>query len=162
MFRFRPAALGGALLALAACRVEDHTPTGSRRDDDAIQHLLVAYTRGISTRDWPAVRGLFWREGSYELPTLEGSRILPIDSARAAILPRWDPAAGPPSDLRILRVDTRQEGDLAAAWLVSRQRVSERAGNGESDRVEHLVLRQVGGEWRIASAALAGGARRRS
>jgi hypothetical protein len=162
MFRFRPAALGAALLALAACRVEDHTPAGSRRDDDAIQRLLVLYTRGISIRDWPGVRGLFWRDGSYEIVTPEGNRILPIDSARAAVLPRWDPVAGPPSDVRILRADTRQEGDLAATWLVTRQRISQRGGEVESDRVEHLVLRRVGGDWRIVNVALATGTRRRS
>jgi hypothetical protein len=32
----------------------------------------------------------------------------------------------------------------------------------ESDYTEHLVLRRVGGEWRILSIALAGGPRRRS
>jgi hypothetical protein len=162
MLRISPAVLGGALLALAACRVEDHTPTGSRRDDDAIQHLLVAYTRGVSLRDWPGVRELFWRDGTYEIAVPGGNRAVPIDSARAAILPHWDPAAGPPSDLRILRVDTRQEGDLATAWLVSRERVAQRGGEVESDRVEHLVLRRIGSEWRILNVALANGARRRT
>jgi SnoaL-like domain len=162
MFGFRPAAFSAALLMLAACRIEDHTPTGSRRDDEAIQHLLVQYTHGISTRDWPAVRQLFWHDGTYEVVTPAGNRVLPIDSARAAVLPRWDPVAGPPSDLRILRADTRQEGDLAATWLVTRQRVSQRSGPEESDRVEHLVLRRVGTDWRIVNVARATGTRRRS
>ncbi|HEX5386272.1 MAG TPA: nuclear transport factor 2 family protein [Gemmatimonadales bacterium] len=162
MFRFRRAAIGLCLIGLAACRIEDHTPTGSRRDDDAIQHLLVAYTHGLSTRDWPALRDLFWKGATYEVATADGPEVLGIDSARSAVLPRWDPAAGPPSDVRILRADTRQEGDLAAVWLVSRERVPRADRMVESDRVEHLVMRRIGTEWRILSVALATGARRRS
>ncbi|HET7600290.1 MAG TPA: nuclear transport factor 2 family protein [Gemmatimonadales bacterium] len=162
MLRFRRLAPAVCLIGLAACHVEDHTPTGSRLDDDAIQHLLVAYTHGLSTRDWPAIRALFWPGGSYQITSEGGNRIVPIDSARTAVLPRWDPVAGPPSDVRILRADTRQEGDLAAVWLVSRERLAQKDGDREGERVEHVVMRRIGSEWRILTVALASGVRRRS
>ena len=161
MFRPRAAAVAYLLLA-AACRIEDHTPTGSRSDDEAIQHVLVEYTRARSARDWPCLRELFWGEATYELALPTRNLVLPIDSARQRLLPVADSGAGS-FDVRILRSDTRQEGDLAAAWLLSRRRLASPAGVvRESDYTEHLVLRRVGGEWRILSIALAGGPRRRS
>ncbi|MGE5231487.1 MAG: hypothetical protein ACM3NS_07070 [Deltaproteobacteria bacterium] len=161
MFRPRAAVVACVLLA-TACRIEDHTPTGSRSDDEAIQHVLVEYTRARSARDWPCLRELFWGEATYELALPTRNLVLPIDSARQRLLPVADSGAGS-FDVRILRSDTRQEGDLAAAWLLSRRRLASPAGVvRESDYTEHLVLRRVGGEWRILSIALAGGPRRRS
>jgi hypothetical protein len=38
-------ALLAVLLAAPACRIEDRTPTGTRRDEDAVQSLVSAYAR---------------------------------------------------------------------------------------------------------------------
>ena len=86
MFRLRIAAVTCGLL-VAACRIEDHTPTGSRNDDEAIQHVLVEYTRGLSARDWPCVRELFWSEAVYAVALPTRNLVLPIDSARQRLLP---------------------------------------------------------------------------
>jgi len=162
MFRRRIAAIGCGLL-VAACHIEDHTPTGSRNDDEAIQHLLVEYTRGLSARDWPCVRELFWSEGTYEMALPTRNLVLPIDSARPRLLPAGEQGDGRSFDVRILRSDSRQEGDLAAVWLLTRRRLTSPAGVViEADWTEHLVLRRVGGDWRILSIALAGGPRRRA
>jgi hypothetical protein len=89
--------------------------------------------------------------------------VLPIDSARPRLLPSGEPGDGRSFDVRILRSDSRQEGDLAAVWLSSRRRLASAGGVLlESDWIEHLVLRRVSGEWRILSIALVGGPRRRS
>jgi hypothetical protein len=160
MIRLRPVAVACALV-IGACRIEDHTPTGSRSDDEAIQHVLREYTRGLSARDWPCVRELFWSEATYEMTRPTGNLILPIDSARPRLLPSGDPGDGRIFDVRVLRADTRQEGDLAATWLVTRRRLTSPAGVVfESDWTEHLILRRIGGEWHILSIALAGGPRR--
>ena len=160
MFRLRPAAVACAL-AVAACRIEDHTPTGSRSDDEAIQHVLTEYTRGLSARDWSCVRGLFWDEATYEMTLPTRNLVLPIDSARPRLLPPGHSGDGRSFDVRILRADTRQEGDLAATWLISRRRLTSPAGVFlESDWTEHVILRRVGSDWRILSIALAGGRRR--
>jgi hypothetical protein len=128
-----------AVAALAtACVIEDRTPTGSRRDDEAIQHLLVAYARAVEGGQWEAIRALCWDEATYHVAT---------------------PTGKTPMEVRILRSDARQEGDLAAAWLLSGRRPA--AGAPESDWTEHLVLRRIGGEWRILVIAPASGVRRR-
>jgi hypothetical protein len=159
MFRLRPAAVACALVM--ACRIEDHTPTGSRSDDEAIQRVLTEYTRNLSARDWPAIRGLFWSEATYEMTLPTRNLVLPIDSARPRLLPAGEPGDGRSFDVRVLRADTRQEGDLAASWLVSRRTLTSGAGVLlESDWTEHVILRRVTGEWRILSIALAGGRRR--
>jgi hypothetical protein len=160
MIRLRAAAVACALV-VAACRIEDHTPTGSRSDDEAIQRVLAEYTRGLSARDWPAIRGLFWGEATYEMTLPTRNLILPIDSARTRLLPPGEPGDGRTFDVRVLRTDTRQEGDLAASWLVSRRTLT--SGGGvmlERDWTEHITLRRVNGEWRILSIALAGGRHR--
>ena len=160
MFRLRPATVACALV-LAACRIEDHTPTGSRSDDEAIQHVLSAYTLGLAARDWPAIRGLFWGDATYEMTLPTRNLVLPIDSARSRLLPPGEPGDGRTFDVRVLRTDTRQEGDLAASWLVSRRTLTSPAGVLlESDWTEHVTLRRLGGEWRILSIALAGPRRR--
>jgi hypothetical protein len=159
MFRLRPAAVACALVM--ACRIEDHTPTGSRSDDEAIQRVLTEYTRNLSARDWPAIRGLFWSEATYEMTLPTRNLVLPIDSARPRLLPPGEPGDGRSFDVRVLRADTRQEGDLAASWLVSRRTLTSGAGVLlESDWTEHVILRRVSGEWRILSIARAGGRRR--
>jgi len=160
MIRLRSAAVACALV-IGACRIEDHTPTGSRSDDEAIQHVLMEYTRGLSARDWPCVRELFWNDATYEMTLPTRNLILPIDSARPRLLPSGDPGDGRSFDVRVLRADTRQEGDLAATWLVTRRRLTSPAGVVlESDWTEHVILRRIAGEWRVLSIALAGGRRR--
>jgi hypothetical protein len=150
---------GFVVLAAAAlatgCVIEDRTPTGSRRDDEAIQQLLVAYARAVEGGRWDPIRALCWDEATYHVATPTGNLILPIDSARTRLLP----PGKPPMAVRILRTDARQEGDLAAAWLLSGRRAAEDAP--ESDWTEHLVLRRIGGEWKILVIAPANGVRRR-
>lgn len=145
------------LLAVAGCRIEDWTPTGSRRDEDAVVALIGRYARGLSARDWSEVRSLFWRGGSYSGPLMPRSvgQPVPIDSALAHMARTTD-GFGPESfDVRILRTDFRQDGDVAAAWLTQRRRapLPGSALPVERDWVEHLVLRRVGGHWRIISVA---------
>lgn len=150
-------AVAGVLLA-AACVIEDRTPTGTRRDDEAIQRLLVAYARSIEAGRWEDIRALCWAEATYQMATPTKNLVLPIDSARSRLLP----ASGTPMAVRILRSDARQEGDLAGAWLVSGRRSSAAAGAPETDWTEHLVLRRIGGEWKILVIAPANGVRPRS
>jgi hypothetical protein len=147
-------ALAGVLLA-AACTIEDRTPTGSRRDDEAIQRLLLTYARAVEGGRWDSVRQLCWEEATYHLATPTGNLVLPIDSAQVHLVP----PGKAPMEVRVLRSDARQEGDLAAAWLLSGRRSAE--SEPETDWTEHLVLRRIGGEWKILVIAPANGVRRR-
>ena len=152
-----PLALFAFLLALPACHIEDRTPTGTRRDEDAVQALVAAYARDLSERDWGATRRLFWRDGSYSGPLIPRSvgAALPIDSALAVIGRTVDGGDPGSFDVRVLRTDFRQDGDLAGVWVTLRRRMALPGGMGPADRdfVEHLVLRRIGGQWRILSVA---------
>ncbi|HEX2217478.1 MAG TPA: nuclear transport factor 2 family protein [Gemmatimonadales bacterium] len=142
--------------AAAGCRIEDHTPTGTRRDEVAVQEVLARYTRGMDRQDWDQVRALFWRNGTYSGPLVPRStgHAVPIDSALRVIgrtLGSSDPST---FQVRSLRTDLRQEGDLATAWLTLRRTAPIAGGEPvERDWVEHLVLRRIGSSWRILSVA---------
>ena len=150
------------------CRIEDRTPTGTRRDEDAVHQILNRYAQHLSGRDWAGVRSLFWQDGSYAGPIGPGApserrQAIPIDTA-LGVLERWLRGVEPENfDVRVLRTDFRQQGDLAAAWIVTRRRTPSGSTALERDWVEHLVLRQIDGEWRILSVAVVssprGGAR---
>ncbi|MGH7527275.1 MAG: nuclear transport factor 2 family protein [Gemmatimonadales bacterium] len=157
MRRLLLTALGLGLLSAGGCRIEDYTPTGSRRDEEAIQALVNRYALDLSNRNWNDVRGLFWRDASYSGPMVPRSvgRAVPIDSALAVLARRVEGSDQTAFDVRVLRTDFRQESDLAAVWVIARRRVPlpGAAGAAERDWVEHLVLRRIGGSWRILSVA---------
>lgn len=145
------------LLLPAGCRIEDHTPTGSRRDEEAVQALVSRYARTLSDRDWSGARALFWADATYSdpmLPTDGGAhQAIPIDLALGMIARRvqgLDPAR---FDVRVLRSDYRQDGDLAAVWLTTQRLLPVAGSVRDGEWIEHLVLRRIDGEWRILSLA---------
>jgi hypothetical protein len=158
MSRLRLAALCIGVLIAGGCRIEDRTPTGTRRDEDRIQHLISGYARSLSARDWTGVRSLFWQDGTYAGPLGPGAptnyhQAVSIDAA-LRVLDRWLQGAERRNfDVRVLRTDLRQEGDLAAAWVVTRRRTPAGSTSTERDWIEHLVLRRIDGDWRILSVA---------
>lgn len=141
------------------CRIEDRTPTGTRRDEDTIHRLLGRYARGLSRRDWAGVRSLFWQDGTYSGPIGPGApsdhhQAVSIDAA-LRVLGRWLRGVEPQNfDVRILRTDFRQQGDLAAAWVITRRRTPSGPTAMERDWTEHVVLRRIDGDWRILSVAV--------
>lgn len=142
--------------AAAGCRIEDHTPAGTRRDEVAVQDVLARYTRGLDRRDWDQVRALFWRNGTYSGPLIPRSTGNPvsIDSALRVFSRNLDGHEPSTFQVRSLRTDLRQEGDVAAAWVTLRRRTPlAGAGVVERDWVEHVVLRRIGSSWRILSIA---------
>jgi hypothetical protein len=76
-------------------------------------------------------------------------------------LGRWLRGVEPQNfDVRILRTDLRQQGDLAAAWLNTRRRTPAGSTGIEKDWIEHVVLRRIDGDWRILSIAAVSSPRR--
>ena len=157
MRRLAHTALALGSLLVAGCTIEDHTPLGTRRDEDAVQALVSGYARTFSSRDWSGARALFWRDASYSgplLPAQDGThQAVPIDLALGTIARRLEGLDAGRFDVRVLRSDYRQEGDLAAVWLTTRRRLPVAGSAVEGEWVEHLVLRRIGGEWRILSVA---------
>ncbi len=142
--------------AAAGCRIEDRTPAGTRRDEVAVQDVLARYTRGLDRRDWDQLRALFWRNGTYSGPLIPRSTGNPvsIDSALRVFAHASGGAEASTFQVRSLRTDLRQEGDIATAWVTLRRRTPlAGAGMVERDWVELLVLRRIGSSWRILSVA---------
>jgi uncharacterized protein (TIGR02246 family) len=164
MSRLRLAAVWIGILAIGGCEIEDRTPTGTRRDEDKIQHLISRYARTLSARDWGGVRSLFWQDGTYAGPIGPGAptgyhQAVSIDVA-LRVLDQWLQGAEPRSfEVRVLRTDLRQEGDLAAVWVVTRRRIPSGSTSTERDWMEHVVLRRIDGDWRILSVAAVSGPR---
>jgi hypothetical protein len=157
MRRPRRMALCFGLLLAAGCHIEDHTPTGSRRDEEAVQSLVARYARTLSARDWNGVRALFWADASYSGPMLPaagtGHQAVPIDLALSLIARRVEGVGADRFDVRVLRSDYRQDGDLAAVWLTTRRLLPVAGSVIDGEWIEHLVLRRIDGDWRILSLA---------
>lgn len=170
MVRPRLVALALLLVIVPACRIEDRTPSGTRRDQAAIQTLVAEYARSLSDREWSGARSLFWPDAVYAGslsagaagPIVPHQQALPIDSALRTLAASLEGVGADDYDVRVIRIDLRQEGDVAAAWVTTRRRAPA-AGGGvvERDWMEHLVFKQIDGEWRILSVALAATPRRR-
>jgi hypothetical protein len=154
--RCRTAFALGLLLA-AGCRIEDHTPTGSRRDEEAVQALVSRYARTLTDRDWGGARALFWPDATYSGPMLAADgathQALPVDLALRMIARRLEGLDSGRFDVRVLRSDYRQEGDLVAVWLTTRRLLPVAGSVVDGEWIEHLVLRRIDGEWRILSLA---------
>jgi uncharacterized protein DUF4440 len=157
MSRLRRTALCLGLMLAAGCRIEDHTPTGTRRDEEAVQALVSRYARTLSDRDWGGARALFWPDAIYSgpmLPNEDGAhQAVPIGLALGMIARRVEGLDSGRFDVRVLRSDYRQDGDLAAVWLTTRRLLPVAGSVIDGEWIEHLVLRRIGGEWRILSLA---------
>jgi len=145
------------LLAGVSCRIEDHTPTGSRRDEEAVQAIVTRYARTLSDRDWSAARALFWPDATYSGPMLpmdnDTHQAVPIDLALGLLARRLEGLDARRFDIRVLRADYRQEGDLAGVWLVTRRVLPVAGSVTDREWIEHMVLRRLGDQWRILSLA---------
>jgi hypothetical protein len=105
------------------------------------------------------VRSLFWQDGTYAGPVGPGA---PSDSHQAIsvdaairILERWLRGVERQNfEVRVMRTDLRQEGDLAAAWVTTRRITPSGPASVEGDWIEHIVLRRIDGDWRILSVAV--------
>ena len=145
------------LAMAAACHIEDHTPTGTRRDEEAVQTLVSRYARTLSERDWAGARARFWSDAIYSGPMSPrergGHQAVPIDLALATIARRVEGLDATRFDVRVLRSDYRQDGDLAAVWLTTRRLMPVAGSVVSGEWIEHLMLRRIHGEWRILSLA---------
>ena len=144
-----------AVVALAACRIEDHTPTGSRRDEDAVRAAVGTFYRTASAQHWDSTRAVLWDSAAVEVRPRPDSGWLAFRSAAdyVAYLAERDRGLQP-GELgpRMTRTDFRQEGGIAAMWVATR--LNERGLDGvvhEVSRTDHFVLRRVGTRWEIVN-----------
>jgi hypothetical protein len=151
-----------ALVLLAACHFEDHTPTGSRRDEAQIREVVVEFYRGLAATDWGHVRNFFAPEGrvSFSASATDSSAsavVVPADSALLTWARLAGEKPGTRGEARIIRADLRQVDGIAAVWVTVRldlpfaRRPNER---NDDEGVEHLVLHRTGDGWRIVLLSL--------
>ncbi len=156
MLRPRFAALIVAGL-LAGCHIEDRTPTGTRRDDDAIRALLTTYYQSLGARDWAGSRALFWDSAAVELrraaPDSAWRDFRGADAYHQYLARTYAGDRNRAIAVRIFRLDTRLQGDLASAWVITRRRPLAGEGREEVGTADHLLLRRKDGAWRIVSYA---------
>ena len=148
-------AMTGVLLA--SCTIEDRSPDGTRRDEEEIRAVVTGYYRGLADRDWPGARALFWDSALVSVGTAAGARSFPTPDAfgqHLAVLPAG--TAGSP--VRAVRIDARQEGDVAGAWAETRGSAPD--GRQVPGPTDHFVLRRMDGVWRIITLTSAGAASR--
>jgi hypothetical protein len=116
----------------------------------------------LACRALAVAAGVLWLGGCrIEDRTPRGSRADQVEIQRLILTyhrqpevadPAGDPAAG---GLRVVRMDLRQEGDVAAAWVTTRQPGA--PDQRERDVLEHFVLRRGDGQWRIVNVVVASG-----
>lgn len=131
-----------AVIVLTGCRIENRAPAGSLRDDQAIRGMVSAFYRSAAAADWPAVRALFWDSASVQRGAHEGGEWAAFESPDDFRL--WLEAGRMPA-LEPVRVEPRQDGDLAGVWVTTRRAGTERG----TASVDHFLLRRMGGGWRI-------------
>lgn len=147
MLRRRLALSAIVIVSMSACRFEDRSPDGTRLDEEEIRAVVTAYYDGLTNRAWAGARTLFWDSATVQVRQTPVStwRSFSDPDAYGAFL-----AARPGMDreIRALRIDTRQEGDFASAWVETR-----RVAGGARLRdtpPDHFLLRRIDGAWRIA------------
>jgi hypothetical protein len=149
MVRLRSLLAALAIASVSAgCAIEDRSPEGSRRDEDAIRAVVNGYYEGISTRSWEGIRILFWDSALVQVRTPPGTAWRGFsgpDAFGAWLATR----PGVDEEIRPLRIDARQEGDFAAAWVETRRPAEDRAGAP----ADHFDLRRIDGAWRITGLA---------
>ena len=157
MSRLRTAALLAGVLCLAACRIEDRTPAGSRRDDDAIHALLTTYYQSLAEKDWATSRSLFWDSATVELRRSDADAswhdFRTADAYHQYLSRTYASASSRVLGVRMFRVDVRQQGDLASAWVITRRRPDTGEGRNEVGTADNVMLRRQHGAWRITGLA---------
>jgi hypothetical protein len=151
--------LGASLTA--GCHVEDHTPAGTRRDESFIRAVVSGHYRCLAERKWPTCRTAFWPGATFSAPgsgdtATSVPRLIPADSMIAALAHSLPEMAKTEWELRLLRSEVHQDGDLATVWADVRQHSRDGDQTADTDFTELIVLRRLGGAWRIASISLAG------
>ncbi len=157
MRRLCSLALVLGVVAVGACRIEDRTPAGTRRDDEAIRALLATYYQSLGARDWATSRSLFWDSAAVEIrrtaPDSAWRAFRSADSYHQYLSRTFGGGIAPVLAVRMFRIDIRQQGDLATAWVVTRRRPTDREGAGEVGTADNVLLWRRGAAWRIAGLA---------
>ena len=138
-----------ACLLVSACRIEDHTPAGSRKDENAIRDAVLNYYRAFNRRDWNACPRMFV-PGAVITSQVRDSTggVTTLATPACEFLHRLAGARTPGFEYRLIRTDLRQSGGIASVWA-SVQRVKPDSNGAPADETEDLVLERDSSGWKI-------------
>jgi hypothetical protein len=140
---------------VAGCQVEDRTPFGSRRDEDAVRGVVAGYYRSVSAQRWDSAGRALWDSAAVTVRPRSDSGWVDFHDAAHYLAYLADRDRGlRPGDLgpRMTRIDFRQEGGVAAVWVSLRlNEGGSPADRHEVGRVDHFVLRRFGMRWQIVN-----------
>jgi SnoaL-like domain len=144
------------LALLVGCRLEDHTPAGSRRDEAQIRGVINEYYRSFSAGDWVGCRRFFLDRGMVSFgggsgdTSLVQAEVVPADSAFQWMAKLQESGVLPSPQAQVIRTDLRQAEGFAAVWVTVRQEVPRNGGpHAAGEDVEHWVLRRTPEGWRV-------------
>lgn len=134
-------ALGGVLMG---CQFEVRPPSGSRRDDAAVQATVDGFYRALAARDTTALEAVAFTGGSALLDAT-GRNVTLVPMLALLGIPERRTAGSP---LRLVHSEFRVDGNTAVARVV----VTAPAGGvgGEVEAADLLTLGRRDGTWRIA------------
>lgn len=135
------------LVFMTACSIEDRTPAGARPDDAEIRNTVSQYYAAITTGTPDNARRGLWdsvvvvrAERGVWYSVVGADAWTDSLTVRAAFL-------SDPTESQPVRIDIRQQGDLAGVWVTVR--------GASGARVEHLLLTRDAARWRIVMVASA-------
>ncbi len=135
-------------LALAAavtgCQLEVRPPSGSRRDDAAVQGAVDGFYRALALRDTAALELVAFTGGSALLDAT-GREVTLVPVLALLGVPERRTAPTPP---RVVHTELRMDGNTAVARVVLTAPAG--GGAGEVEASDLLTLGRRDGTWRIA------------
>lgn len=138
--------LAGLLLVagLSGCQLEVRPPSGSRRDDAAVQTAVDGFYRALAARDTAALEAVAFTGGSALLDAT-GRNVTLVPMLALLGVPERRTAGTPP---RLVHSEFRVDGNTAVARIV----LTAPAGGegGEVEAADLLTLGRRDGSWRIA------------
>ena len=137
-----------------SCRLEDHTPAGSRRDEAQIRGVITEYYRSFSGEDWVGSRRFFVDRGLVSYggsdSTGTGAGVVPADSVFQWLGQLQEQGALPSPQSQVIRTDLRQADGYATAWVTVRQNVPRKGKpSALGEDLEHWVLQRTADGWRV-------------
>lgn len=132
------------VVALVSCQFEVRPPSGSRRDDAAVQTAVDGFYRALAARDTAALETVAFTGGSALLDAT-GRNVTLVPILALLAVPERRTAGTPP---RFAHSEFRVDGNTAVARVI----LTAPAGGqgGEVEAADLLTLGRRDGTWRIA------------
>ena len=142
-------AVAASLLAVSAgtaCRFEDLTPGGSRRDEPSLQSLPAAFYQALGARDDSALARAALPAATALVDEDRNPAVLVPVRTMIEVPERRNQGGG----ARIVRTELHPDGDLATARVVVAARSPD--GAREYEATDFLTMAHRAGGWRVAHA----------